>query len=93
MTPALMLGALLVRLRRLASFFCDRGQYEEFSPQTAPAMIDDGVVIGAGSVVTAGVPAHSLAAGNPARVIRSFTGLNPPPSEAAPATPPASGPR
>jgi maltose O-acetyltransferase len=34
--------------------------------------IGQGSVIGAGSVVTRDVPAHSLAAGNPARVIRSL---------------------
>jgi acetyltransferase-like isoleucine patch superfamily enzyme len=33
--------------------------------------IGDGCVIGAGSVVTRDVPAHSVAAGNPARVLRS----------------------
>lgn len=32
--------------------------------------IGDGAVVGAGSVVTSDVPAHSLAAGNPARVLR-----------------------
>lgn len=35
--------------------------------------IGDGAVIGAGSVVTSDVPAHSLAAGNPARVVRNFS--------------------
>jgi acetyltransferase-like isoleucine patch superfamily enzyme len=34
--------------------------------------IGQGSVIGAGSVVTRDVPAHSLAAGNPARVIRTL---------------------
>jgi acetyltransferase-like isoleucine patch superfamily enzyme len=34
--------------------------------------IGDGAVIGAGSVVTGDVPARSLAAGNPARVLRQF---------------------
>jgi maltose O-acetyltransferase len=34
--------------------------------------IGDGVVIGAGSVVTREVPPLSLAVGNPARVIRSL---------------------
>lgn len=34
--------------------------------------IGDGAVVGAGSVVTTDIPAHSLAAGNPAKVIRSF---------------------
>ena len=33
--------------------------------------IGDEVIIGAGSVVTRDVPSHSIAAGNPARVIRS----------------------
>ena len=35
--------------------------------------IGDGCVIGAGSVVTRSVPAHSFAAGNPCRVIRTLT--------------------
>ena len=35
--------------------------------------IGDGCVIGAGSVVTRDIPAHSLAAGNPCRVIRELT--------------------
>lgn len=34
--------------------------------------IGDGCVIGAGSVVTRSIPAYSLAAGNPCRVIRSL---------------------
>ncbi|MEI6212126.1 MAG: DapH/DapD/GlmU-related protein [bacterium] len=36
--------------------------------------IGDNAVIGAGSVVTHDIPANSLAAGVPARVIRSFPG-------------------
>lgn len=35
--------------------------------------IHEGCVIGAGSVVTHDIPAHSLAAGNPCRVIRPLT--------------------
>ena len=35
--------------------------------------IGEGAVIGAGSVVTRNIPAYSLAAGNPARVIRQLT--------------------
>lgn len=35
--------------------------------------IGEGCVIGAGSVVTRDIPAHSLAAGNPCRVIRPIT--------------------
>ena len=35
--------------------------------------IGDGCVIGAGSVVTRDIPAHSFAAGNPCRVIRPIT--------------------
>ena len=35
--------------------------------------IGEGSVIGAGSVVTRSIPAHSLAAGNPCRVIRELT--------------------
>jgi acetyltransferase-like isoleucine patch superfamily enzyme len=36
--------------------------------------IGDGAVIGAGAVVTKSVPAHAIAAGNPARVIRVYEG-------------------
>lgn len=39
--------------------------------------IGDGAVVAAGSVVTANVPAHSLAAGNPARVIKKVDGWLP----------------
>lgn len=35
--------------------------------------IGEGSVIGAGSVVTRSIPAHSLAVGNPCRVLRSIT--------------------
>ena len=35
--------------------------------------IGEGCVIGAGSVVTRDIPPHSLAAGNPCRVIRPIT--------------------
>ena len=35
--------------------------------------IGEGCVIGAGSVVSRSIPAHSLAAGNPCRVIRELT--------------------
>ena len=35
--------------------------------------IGDGCVIGAGSVVTRDIPANSLAAGSPCRVIRQIT--------------------
>ena len=35
--------------------------------------VGEGSVIGAGSVVTRDIPAHSLAAGNPCRVIRTLT--------------------
>ena len=34
------------------------------------------VIIGAGSVVTKDVPAYSMAAGNPARIIRTFPNPN-----------------
>lgn len=36
--------------------------------------IGDGCVIGAGSVVTKDIPAHTVAAGNPCRVLRAMTG-------------------
>ena len=35
--------------------------------------IGEGCVIGAGSVVTKDIPPHSLAVGNPCRVLREFT--------------------
>ncbi len=35
--------------------------------------IGEGSVIGAGSVVTRNIPPHSLAVGNPCRVIRKLT--------------------
>lgn len=34
--------------------------------------VGDGAIVGAGSVVTRDIPPHSIAAGNPARVIRTF---------------------
>jgi len=37
------------------------------------ADVGEGATVGAGSVVTRPIPAHSVAAGNPARVFRSFT--------------------
>lgn len=42
--------------------------------------IGDGAVIGAGSVVTRDIPAHTVAVGNPCRVMRSLT-PNPSPTE------------
>lgn len=42
--------------------------------------IGDGAVIGAGSVVTRDIPAHTVAVGNPCRVMRSLT-PNPSPKE------------
>ena len=36
----------------------------------AGSRVDDGAVIGAGSVVTSSIPAFSIAVGNPARVVR-----------------------
>lgn len=39
--------------------------------------IGEGSVIGAGSVVTRDIPAYSLAAGNPARVLRTIAGWRP----------------
>jgi acetyltransferase-like isoleucine patch superfamily enzyme len=38
--------------------------------------IGDGAVIGAGSVVTQNIPAGALAAGNPARIVKSFSGIS-----------------
>ena len=35
--------------------------------------IGEGCVIGAGAVVTKDIPPHSVAVGNPARVIRTIT--------------------
>ena len=39
--------------------------------------IEEGAVVGACSVVTRDIPAYSLAAGNPARVIRTLRSLRP----------------
>ena len=39
----------------------------------APVTIGEGCVIGAGAVVTKDIPPHSVAVGNPARVIRTIT--------------------
>lgn len=38
-----------------------------------PVTIDEGCVIGAGSVVTRDIPPHTVAVGNPARPIREIT--------------------
>ena len=40
---------------------------------TGGVTIGEGCVIGAGSVVTRDIPANSLAAGNPCKVIREIT--------------------
>lgn len=40
---------------------------------TGGVTIGEGSVIGAGSIVTRDIPAHSLAVGNPCRVIRPIT--------------------
>lgn len=40
---------------------------------TPGAKVGNGVVIGAGSVVTKDIPDNCIAAGNPARVIREIT--------------------
>ena len=50
----------------------------------AGVSIGEGAVIGAGAVVTRDVPAHSLAVGTPAKVIRSW-----PPADTAPSVPAA----
>ena len=39
----------------------------------APVTIGEGCVIGAGAVATKDIPPHSVAVGNPARVIRTIT--------------------
>lgn len=44
-----------------------------YDPFTEGMPIGEGSVIGAGSVVTRDIPANSLAAGNPYRVIRPIT--------------------
>jgi galactoside O-acetyltransferase len=36
--------------------------------------IGEGAVVGAGSVVTSEVPAHTLAAGNPAKILHNLAG-------------------
>jgi maltose O-acetyltransferase len=36
----------------------------------AGVTIGDGAIVGAGTVVTADVPPHSIASGNPARIVR-----------------------
>lgn len=46
--------------------------------------IGDGVTIGAGSVVTRNIPAHTVAVGNPCRVMRSLQ-TDPAPFEGSPA--------
>jgi maltose O-acetyltransferase len=39
----------------------------------AGVTIGDGAIVGSGSVVTRDVPARTIAAGNPARVLREIT--------------------
>ena len=71
-TARLILGELLPNAGKNLyvepPFFCDYG-YNIFCPGVT---VGKGCVIGAGSVVTKDIPDHSMAAGNPAKVIKKL---------------------
>ena len=48
----------------------DDGSFEFCKTQTAPVIIGNNVVIGAGSIVTKDIPDNVIAYGNPCRVVR-----------------------
>jgi len=66
----------LRQVKRLPTFVGDYASLGSNATIVGGVRIGKGAVIGAGSVVTRDVPDYTIAAGNPARVLRSFASIS-----------------